>query len=149
MRVFGVFLVRIFPVFGLNTEIYRVNLRIQSECGKKQTRETTNTDSYIDIQIDRPIGQVFGGNKNGKSQWKSLESLSLKNCEISAEKQPPLLWLYFTIQKLCIFLFIYFFTVITFQCEVYWTIKKSSFSIGALYIIAFKVNYWRQSYRCI
>ena len=91
MRVFGVFLVRIFPVFGLNTEIYRVNLRIQSECGKKQTRETTNTDSYIDIQIDRPIGQVFGGNKNGKSQWKSLESLLLKNCEISAEKQPPLL----------------------------------------------------------
>ena len=27
-----------FPAFGANTEIYGVNLRIQSECGKMRTR---------------------------------------------------------------------------------------------------------------
>ena len=31
---YGVFMVRIFPAFGPNTEIYSVNLRIQSKCGK-------------------------------------------------------------------------------------------------------------------
>ena len=31
------------PSFRLNMEIYRVNLRIQSECGKKQTRNPPNT----------------------------------------------------------------------------------------------------------
>ena len=30
-----------FPTFVLNTEIYRVNLRIQSECGKMQTRKNS------------------------------------------------------------------------------------------------------------
>ena len=33
------FLVRIFPSFGLNTEIYAVNLRIQSEYGEIRTRK--------------------------------------------------------------------------------------------------------------
>ena len=32
------FPVTYFPAFGLNTEIYVVNLGIQSECGKKRTR---------------------------------------------------------------------------------------------------------------
>ena len=32
-----------FPAFGLNTEIYSVNLHIQSECGKIRTRKTPNT----------------------------------------------------------------------------------------------------------
>ena len=30
-----------FPIFGLNTERYGVYLRIQSECGKIQTRENS------------------------------------------------------------------------------------------------------------
>ena len=34
-----------FPTFGLNTERYGVFLRIQSECGKIQTRITPNTDT--------------------------------------------------------------------------------------------------------
>ena len=38
-----------FPVFGLNTEIYSVNLRIQSECGKIQTRKTQNTDTFYTV----------------------------------------------------------------------------------------------------
>ena len=33
-----------FPVFVLSTEIYRVNLPIQSQCEKIWTRKTTNTD---------------------------------------------------------------------------------------------------------
>ena len=28
-----------FPAFGMNTEIYRVNLRILSECGKRRTEK--------------------------------------------------------------------------------------------------------------
>ena len=35
-----------FPAFGLNTEIYSVNLHIHSECGKLQTRKTPNTDTF-------------------------------------------------------------------------------------------------------
>ena len=34
-----------FPVFGLNRERY-VSLLIQSECGKKRTRITPNTDTF-------------------------------------------------------------------------------------------------------
>ena len=46
MSVFGVFLVRIFPTFGLNTDIYSVSLGIQSECGKIRIRKTPD---YRDI----------------------------------------------------------------------------------------------------
>ena len=35
-----------FPTFGLNTERYRVSLRLQSECGKMRTRITPNTDTF-------------------------------------------------------------------------------------------------------
>ena len=35
-----------FPAFGLNTERHSVSLRIQSECGKIQTRITPNTDTF-------------------------------------------------------------------------------------------------------
>ena len=34
-----------FPTFGLNTERYGVSLRIQSECGKMQTRITPNINT--------------------------------------------------------------------------------------------------------
>ena len=30
----------------MNTKIYRVNLRMQSECGKKRTRTTPNTETF-------------------------------------------------------------------------------------------------------
>ena len=39
MPVFGVCLDRIFSAFGLNTEIYFVNLGIQSKCKKLRTRK--------------------------------------------------------------------------------------------------------------
>ena len=35
-----------FPVFGLNTEIYRVNLRIQSETGKYGPEITPYLDTF-------------------------------------------------------------------------------------------------------
>ena len=36
-----------FPVFGMNTEIYRLNLRIQSECGNMRIRKPPNTTFFI------------------------------------------------------------------------------------------------------
>ena len=39
--MYGVFSCSYFPVFGLNTEIYGVNLRIQSEYRKIQTRKNS------------------------------------------------------------------------------------------------------------
>ena len=35
-----------FPAFRLNTDRYGVSLRIQSKCGKIQTRITQNTDTF-------------------------------------------------------------------------------------------------------
>ena len=35
-----------FPAFGLNTERYGLPLGIQSECGKRWTRITPNTDTF-------------------------------------------------------------------------------------------------------
>ena len=35
-----------FQTFELNTERYGVSLRIQSKCGKIQTRKTRNTDTF-------------------------------------------------------------------------------------------------------
>ena len=35
-----------FPTFGLNTERYRVSLRIQSEFTKIRSRITPNTDTF-------------------------------------------------------------------------------------------------------
>ena len=39
------------PTFGLNTERYRVSLRIQSECGKIRTRKTPNTDTFYAVIV--------------------------------------------------------------------------------------------------
>ena len=35
-----------FPAFGLNTEIYEVNLHIQFECRKIRTRKTPTRDTF-------------------------------------------------------------------------------------------------------
>ena len=39
MSIYGVFSGPYFPAFGLNTEIYGLNLRIQSKYGKTRTRK--------------------------------------------------------------------------------------------------------------
>ena len=81
MSKYGVFSGPCFPVFGLNTEVYGVNLRIQSEYRKIRTRKNsvfghfsrsvTLEQQYLfqrvfhklsnDIQVDRvycPCGSV-------------------------------------------------------------------------------------------
>ena len=40
-----------FLAFELNTEIYRVNLRIQSKCGKIRNRKTLNMDTFQTVQF--------------------------------------------------------------------------------------------------
>ena len=39
-----------FPVLELNTEIYTVNLRIQSKCGKIQTRKTPYLHNFYAVK---------------------------------------------------------------------------------------------------
>ena len=39
------------PAFGLNIERYSVSLRIQSECAKKQTRQTPNTYMFAPLKF--------------------------------------------------------------------------------------------------
>ena len=38
-----------FPAFGLDTAIYRVNLRIHSKCGKIRTKENRKTDPFCAV----------------------------------------------------------------------------------------------------
>ena len=46
VSVLVVFLVPIFPYFGLNTENYCVNVRIQSEFGEIQIKKSSNTNTF-------------------------------------------------------------------------------------------------------
>ena len=48
-----------FPAFGLNTDIYGVNLRVQSKCGKMQTRKTSNTDTFRAVKDSRATYKDF------------------------------------------------------------------------------------------
>ena len=48
-----------FPAFGLNTEIYTVSLRIQSECGKIWTRKTLNTDIFHPVNTLRVVVKIY------------------------------------------------------------------------------------------
>ena len=40
-----------FPAFGLNMERHSVSLRIQSKCGKMQTRIISNTDTFYAVKV--------------------------------------------------------------------------------------------------
>ena len=51
MSKYGVISGPHFPVFGLNTEIYGVNLRIQSEYRKIRTRKTLCLDIFHAVNI--------------------------------------------------------------------------------------------------
>ena len=50
-----------FPAFGLNTDIYRVNLRIQSACGKIRTRKTPNIKfrTKTDTNVFAKMGRIL------------------------------------------------------------------------------------------
>ena len=53
-----------FPAFGLNTEIYGVNLRVQSKCGKMRVRKTRNMGTFHKVvtyhQMRYPYQIVYG-----------------------------------------------------------------------------------------
>ena len=49
MSKYGVFSGPYFPVSRLNTEIYEVNLRIESEYGKIQTGKTPYLDTFNSV----------------------------------------------------------------------------------------------------
>ena len=51
-----------FSAFGLITEIYRLNLSIQSECGKMRTRKTSNTNTFYAVELisaDTNLDKIF------------------------------------------------------------------------------------------
>ena len=56
MSKYGVFSGPYFPAFGLNTEIYSVNLRIKSECGKIWTRKNPYLDNFHAVYARRFSG---------------------------------------------------------------------------------------------
>ena len=51
---YGVFSGRYFPVFGLNTEIYGVNFRIQSQYRKIATRKNSVFGHFSRIAVKLP-----------------------------------------------------------------------------------------------
>ena len=48
-----------FPAFALNTEIYNVNLRTQSKCGKTRARKTRNMDTFYAVFSMKLINTVL------------------------------------------------------------------------------------------
>ena len=74
-----------FPAFGLNTERYRVSLRIQSECGKIRTRITPNTDTFhavypetIHFNSPRGLYDIFRALQKDMKQWNKVFFPTLK-----------------------------------------------------------------------
>ena len=59
MSVFGAFLVRFFPAFGVNMELYRVGPRIHSECGEIRVRSTPNGNNFHAMDV-RALLLYFG-----------------------------------------------------------------------------------------
>ena len=54
---YGVFSGPYFPAFELNMEIYEVNLRTQSKCGKIQTRKTPYLDTFHAVYV--PVKSIL------------------------------------------------------------------------------------------
>ena len=58
MSKYGVFSGLYFPVFGLNTEIYSVNIRIQSEYRKIRSRKNSVFGHFLRI-VGKPENWTF------------------------------------------------------------------------------------------
>ena len=54
---YGVFSGPYFPAFELNMEIYEVNLRTQSKCGKIETRKTPYLDTFHAVYV--PVKSIL------------------------------------------------------------------------------------------
>ena len=57
MSKYGVFSGPYFPAFELNMEIYEVDLRTQSKCGKIQTRKTPYLDTFHAVYV--PVKSIL------------------------------------------------------------------------------------------
>ena len=68
-----------FPASGLNTGRSSVSLRIQSECGKKRTRKTSNTDTFLALEIS----SLISTNGWKKTFITSFSSLFILLCNLS------------------------------------------------------------------
>ena len=55
---YGIFSGPYFPTFGQKTEIYEVNLCIQSECGKIQTIKPPYLDTFHAVIISENVKEV-------------------------------------------------------------------------------------------
>ena len=55
MSKYGVLSGPYFPVFGLNTEIYSVIFRIQSECSKIRSRKDSVFGLFHAVQVASPL----------------------------------------------------------------------------------------------
>ena len=67
---YGVFSGRYFPTFGLNTERCSVSLRIQSKCGKIQTRRKKSVIGHFSCSV------LFSGSLHFQPFWNSCP----RNC---------------------------------------------------------------------
>ena len=78
----------VFSVFGLNTDIYAVNLRIQSECGKIRTRQNSIFGHFI--RSGNYTGEVITGlllfyvyckNRDLHQKYKVTMTLQMSLCK--------------------------------------------------------------------
>ena len=74
------------PVFRLNTEIYSVDLLIQSECEKIQTGKTRNTEALF---LRSALGVCFGFYLVGTSVMKELTNYVMCTIQINCTVQIP------------------------------------------------------------
>ena len=72
MSKYRVFSVSYFPVFGLNTEIYSVNLRIQFEYRKIRTRKNSHLDTFHAVIKNRRVNT----NKRTNKMMKNVDSIN-------------------------------------------------------------------------
>ena len=92
-----------FPAFGLNTGTYSVSFRIQSKCGKIQTRKITNTDTFHTVQevsnYHEQTCKYMTYSKDGCKKTKTKQKQGKGNFPLTPKRS----WEYTTI-RLAIFL---------------------------------------------
>ena len=92
MSIYGVFPGPYFPVFGLNTEICRINFCIQSESGKMQTRKNSVFGHFLHMwrnMMDKINYLGFPVLSPWVDQWcnRCLEILQINSLNLLYTKQ--------------------------------------------------------------
>ena len=72
----------------MNTEIYPINLRIQSECGEIRTRKTPNTDAFYAVTIYVRINDILKDSSlsNIGQLLQGIKSTYLKSKKLDVKK---------------------------------------------------------------